>query len=142
MRCERVSVAAYAKGLMMLARLPMQRTHSYVASEALRRAATLQRCVLGLRSAPAGLIAWWREEQRLQSSTAASRACWSFSCAASEVLRCAAMLRALRALLGAVRARTSSPTAWRREVRAGVDGGEQRGLGVCRRTLSLSRQRC
>jgi hypothetical protein len=92
-RCERVSMAAYAKGLMMLARLPMQRTHSYVASEAMRRAATLQRCALDLRSAPAGLMAWWCEEQRLRSSAAASRACWSFSCAASEVLRRAAMLR-------------------------------------------------
>jgi hypothetical protein len=89
----RASMAAHAKGLMVLARLPMQRTHSYVASEAMRRAATLQRCALDLRSAPAGLTAWWCEEQRLRSSAAASRACWGFSCAASEVLRRAAMLR-------------------------------------------------
>ena len=87
-------------------------------------------------------MAWWCEEQRLRSSAAASRACWGFSCAASEVLRCAAMLRALRALLGAARARTSSPTAWQREVRAGINGGEQSGLGVCGRTLLLSLQRC
>ena len=93
---------------MVLARLLMQRTHSCVASEALRRAVTLQRCVLGLRDAPGagvtrargtGLGAGGevrsasecrrrrREEQRLRSATSARRACWSFcwrSCAGRE----------------------------------------------------------
>jgi hypothetical protein len=72
---------------MVLARLLMQRTHSCVASEALRRAATLQRCALDLRSAPAGLMAWWCEELRLRSATSARKACWSFcwrSCAGRE----------------------------------------------------------
>jgi hypothetical protein len=93
-----------------------------------------------------GQLAWalGREvrRERVSASAIDDGEFWTRSCAASEVLRRAAMLQALRALLGASERAPESPTAWRREVRAGVDGGEQSGLGVCRRASSLPLQRC